>query len=176
MADSTPPVYGVPTLYGEYEISSDDTRRASDMYGKYSKHPAAIRAGAIKNTAAAKHPVKAKKAVAKKKTVKKSKKAAVKKSVKTASVPAKAATLPKRDDNIEKVSVVQKDDKKVPANVAKPVASRDAVDIAAHAANKYDTESFCTQKKYQGSGNLPDGIIMMPGRPDLMSCVSNNKD
>ncbi len=176
MADSTPPVYGVPTLYGEYEISADDTRRAADMYGKYSKRPAAIRAGAVKNTPAAKHPVKAKKAAAKKKAVKKSKKVAMKKSVKAASVPAKVATLPKQDDNIEKVSVVQKDDKKVPAHVAKPVASQDAVDIAAHASHKFDTESFCTQIKYQGRGNLPDGIIMMPGRPDLMSCVSNNKD
>ncbi len=59
MADRTPPVYGVPTLYGEYEVSSDDTHRAAKMYGD-APHPAAIRAGAVKNTPVAKHPVKAK--------------------------------------------------------------------------------------------------------------------
>jgi len=178
MADSTPPVYGVPTLYGEYEISADDTRRASDMYGKYNKHPAAIRAGAIKNTAAAKHPVKAKKTLAKKKTIKKSKKAAIQKSEKVAkkSTQKIIAVAPKPTEDVEKVSVVKTDDKKAPVTVSTPVVSQDAVDIAARAGFKYDTESFCTQIKHQGQGNLPDGIIMMPGRPDLMSCVSNNKD
>lgn len=171
MADSTPPVYGVPTLYGEYEISSDDTRRASNMYGNIQKHPAAIRAGVIKNTPTAKHPVKAKKAAPKKKKAKKKQ------------VPAKTSVVAQQsesviDKNVPEMVVVSVAPAPVDtkAVVAVPRPSQDAIDIAVHAANKTDTESFCTQIKRQGKGNLPDGIIMMPGRPDLMSCVSNNSD
>ncbi|MDE6250054.1 MAG: hypothetical protein K2M34_00255 [Alphaproteobacteria bacterium] len=172
MADRTPPVYGVPTLYGEYEVSADDAARASKMYGN-TPRPAAIRAGAIKNTPVAKHPVKAKKTAAKKKTAKKSKQVSVKKVKVAKLVPASEQT-----ENIKDVSVAQKDVDKTPVVVSQhvPVASQDAVEIAARAAHRVDIESFCTQKKPQGRGNLPDGIIMMPGRPDLMSCTTNNKD
>lgn len=171
MADRTPPVYGVPILYGEYEVSGDDAARASKMYGA-TPRPGVIRAGAIKNTPAAKHPVKAKKTAAKKKTAKKSKTAPVKQ-VKVA----KELPVPKQTESIKETPVTPKDVDKAPV-VAQhvPVASPEAVDIAARAANRVDIESFCTQKKPQGRGNLPDGIIMMPGRPDLMSCTTNNKD
>ena len=172
MADRTPPVYGVPTLYGEYEVSIDDTVRASKMYGDVPR-PAAIRAGTIKNTPVAKHPVKAKKTIAKKKAVKKSKNTSVKKVTKAA----KKISVPENNESVTDVSVAMKEVDKTPvAAQYVPVASQDAVDIAARAANKVDIESFCTQKKPQGRGNLPDGIIMMPGRPDLMSCTTPVKD
>lgn len=176
MADRTPPVYGVPTLYGEYELSTDDTRRASKMYG-VSPHPAAIRAGAVKNTPAAKHPIKAKKtkAAVKKKTAKKSKSLPVKQ-VKVA----KELPVQKQTESIKEASVVAPKEVEVtpvvPVVPAAPVAAQAAVDIAAHASNRVDIDSFCTQRKPQGRGNLPDGIIMMPGRPDLMSCTTNDKD
>lgn len=176
MADRTPPVYGVPTLYGEYEISVDDARRVSELYGNAPAHPAAIRSGIIKNTPAAKHPVKAKKTAAKKKIPKKSVVSVAKKSVKVAKKTPKVdevvVATPKTTEIIETV----KDVDAVPVVPAAPVASQDAVDIAARVAHRVDVDSFCTQKKPQGRGNLPDGIIMMPGRPDLMSCVTINKD
>lgn len=174
MADRTPPVYGVPTLYGEYEVSSDDTRRASKMYGNVPSHPVAIRAGAIKNTPAAKHPIKAKKtkAVQKKKSVKKSKSVSAQKATKVA----KQLPMPKQTEIIEEVAAPEKVVEKAPVTPTAPVASRVAIDIASSVATKVDVDSFCTQVKTQGKGNLPDGIIMMPGRPDLMSCTTNNKD
>lgn len=169
MADKTPPVYGVPTLYGEYEISPDDTRRASDMYGASSKRAAPIRAGAAKNANVAKHPVKAKKVAPKKKKAKVKKKSVTKTSV------LKEQSESVIDTKTPEMVIVSVEPAPVETKSV-PVASRAAVDIAAVAANKKDTESFCTQIKHQGRGNLPDGIIMMPGRPDLMSCVSNSEN
>lgn len=166
MADSQPPVYGIPTLYGEYEVSSDDVRRASNMYGDVAlSRPAPVRAGKTQNVAAAKHPVKAKKVAPKKKKAKKA-------------APVKQAVVSKKIDSVvptPDLVVVSVENAPVDTNVvpSEPVASQHAVDIAARVADKIDIESFCTQVKPQGRGNLPDGIIMMPGRPDLMSCVGS---
>ena len=170
MADKTPPVYGVPTLYGEYEISPYDTKRASDMYGVGASRVTPIRAGVAKNANIAKHPVKAKKVAPKKKKVKN--KSVAKQAVVTEK---KETVINKKVPELKVVSVEPTPVDTVAVAVV-PVPSQDALDIATQAANKKDTESFCTQIKHQGRGNLPDGIIMMPGRPDLMSCVSNSEN
>lgn len=178
MADNTPPVYGVPTLYGEYEILPDDMQRASEMYGTNTPHVAPIRATSTKQANAAKQPTKAKKAAPKKskKAVAKKKKTNKKPSVKKSAVVTEKVESVANDKHVAPADVVTV----VPVDAAPvvPVASagpsRLAIDIATHAADKVDIESFCIQTKHQGHGNLPDGIIMMPGRPDLMSCVSNN--
>lgn len=159
MADRTPPVYGRPTLYGEYEISSGDTRRAAVLYG------------AVPKNAAEKMPVKAKK-VMPKKSVKKKK--TQKKSSSTKPMePMPIVIAPAAPDDV----IV------VPARAAAPIAepheqkkapipSPDAVAIAGAVTD--DTpglESFCTRRGKLRKGARPDGVILMPGRPDLMSCT-----
>lgn len=163
MADSQPPVYGIPTLYGEYEVSADDVRRASNMYGDAPiSRPAPVRAGTTQKVAAAKHPVKSKKVAPKKK-----KKVKTKPVIKQAAVSSSV----EKEKLPEPVVVAV-----VPAPVdtkSEPVPSPVATAIAEHAADKIDIESFCTHVRPQGNANLPDGIILMPGRPDLMSCVDS---
>ncbi len=162
MADSQPPVYGIPTLYGEYEISGDDVRRASNMYGVAPvSRPAPVRVGTAQKSHAAKHPVKPKKVTPKKKKAKQ--KPVIK--------------------QLESVKLVEKEQLPEPVVVAvvpvpvetksEPVPSPVANVIAEHAADKIDVESFCIHNRPQGNANLPDGIILMPGRPDLMSCVGS---
>lgn len=160
MADSQPPVYGIPTLYGEYEISGDDVRRVSNMYGDAPvSRPRPVRAGTVQKTPAAKHPVKSKKVGSKKKKVKQ----------KPVIKQMESVKLVEKEQLPEMVVVavapvpVETKSEPVPLPVANAIAER--------AADKIDIESFCVHNRPQGNANLPDGIIMMPGRPDLMSCV-----
>lgn len=163
MADRTAPVYGRPTLYGEYEISSGDTRRAAVLYGVTPKN------------AAAKMPVKPKKVMPKKSVKKKKtpKKVAPKKQVEP--MPIETAAQIVADDVI--VVPPREITPDVSAHVAElpakklPEPSAEAVAIADAAKDSVpNLESFCTRRGIFGKGKQPDGIVLMPGRPDLMSC------
>lgn len=155
MADTATPVYGRPTLYGEYETTSADRRRAAAIYG------------AVPQNAAEKMPVKAKKPVSK--NALKKKKAQNRAAKKQKPVP-KVVQKP----DVEDVIVVPPHDIVPTENVEKkPIVPSDtAVAIAAVAGvpDAPSIESFCTQRRSLHRGELPDGIILMPGRPDLMSC------
>ncbi len=181
MADHTPPVYGRPTLYGEYEITGSDVARASGMYGDV-PHAAPIRVAHATKTPAAKHPVSPKKATPK----------ARKSSVRAAKVK---ATLPKKTE--PSVEEIKKEEDVPPADTAAkeaeektvmveaapvsepaPVAETNipgqyADSIKGALSNKYDVSSYCVPRPAGAHGALPDGFILMPGRPDLMSCTDN---
>jgi len=165
MGNTRTPVYGRPTLYGEYEISAADTRHAAAMYGAVPQNPAA------------KMPVKVKK-VASKNSIKKKKKTAVKAEAKKKApmraVKKVAAPVMVKKAEEQKVEIAVKE----PAPVVEPVPAHApaapspvAVSIAASAAGApHDIDAFCTQRGGRGAGRLPDGFVLMPGRPDLMSC------
>lgn len=169
VADANALVYGIPTLYGEYEISTDDVRRAMKLYGAvpYGRvRP--IRASAPV-VAAVKHPIKPK-ATIKKKSVKKSKK--VQKKPAKAGVEVTVPVVVSTNDAPAAVVAVQ--EKTETVSVAAPqtnIPVAYATAIADSLTYRYDIESYCTRRGVAGSGNLPDGIILMHGRPDLMSCT-----
>ena len=161
MADTSAPVYGRPTLYGEYEISVGDARRAAAMYGMVSKN------------AAEKMPVKPKKVISKKSVKKKKARSAAKakQTVKEAAVQRtepEVIVVPPRATVTEpaeevKVSVPEK---------KTPVPSAEALAIAGAAAtpDAPSIESFCTRRGTLQKDAGDSGLILMPGRPDLMSC------
>lgn len=157
MADSTPPVYGRPTLYGEYEISAADARVAAKMYGATPKNPVA------------KMPVKPKAVIAKKNVKKKKvqKKTGAKKSAAPRAVTAVV-------EKIEEAPIVVPDVVQAPPPAKKEVApampSAEALVIAEAARPMRDENSYCIRRASQGKGKLPEGFVLMPGRPDLMSC------
>ncbi|MDE5615964.1 MAG: hypothetical protein K2I81_03980 [Alphaproteobacteria bacterium] len=161
MADRTAPVYGRPTLYGEYEISEGDARRAAVMYGMVPKN------------AAEKMPIKPKK-IAPKKSVKK------KKTVKKASVKKKENVVAAAEPEMEVIVVppraavslpIKEEVVSVPAKKA-PMPSAEALAIAAAAVEDVPSlDAFCTHHGTISKGTRPEGIVLMPGRPDLMSCV-----
>lgn len=160
MADSTPPVYGRPTLYGEYEISGADRRRAAVMYG------------VVPANVGEKMPVKHKKPITKKAV--KQKKAQNRAATKKKAVAVKSPVLVQDDVIVVPPRVVVADDVRQPAPEKKiPVPSEEARAIAAAAVTEDapSIESFCTQRRPRHRGKLPDGIVLMPGRPDLMSCT-----
>lgn len=178
MAQRRPLIYGSPTLYGEYEITDEDICRANKMYGAMPRadaRPSPIVARENTNRPAAKHPVKTKHVMPKKskKAVKKGtpQKPKViddivvpdKKEIVVANVGAPAPSDTTTTDTQKNTA---KNMPKIPA-----IPGEFATGIATAASYKYDVNSYCTQTKPVYTGNLPDGIILMPGRPDLMSCV-----
>lgn len=172
MADRTPPVYGRPTLYGEYEISGDDVRRARAMYGDVPIHVQPIRTSLATKQPAAKHPVKAKSVAPKKKAKKKvvpQKKAAAPAAADIIIVPAKVAEVPAAvPPQVETAPEPMPEVVVAPKPV--PRADEKAENIAGALSYKLNADSYCTQRATPHSGNLPDGYILMQGRPDLMSC------
>lgn len=52
-----------------------------------------------------------------------------------------------------------------------PVGPKYARGIARHVRNGVDVDAFCEKIRPRPRGPLPDGLILMPGRPDLMCCV-----
>ena len=166
MADRTAPVYGRPTLYGEYEISAADARVAAKLYG------------ATPRNSGVKMPVKTKTAIPKKSVKKKKapKKTSVKEKPK-AEAP-RAATpdvivVPPRDgaQSAPKTDVVAPAVPDKAPSVPVPAApSKDALAIAASARAVRHENSYCTQRGKRSTGRIPDGFVLMPGRPDLMSC------
>lgn len=197
MADYTTPVYGRPTLYGEYEITKSDVARAGNMYGNA---PRAIGAGKGTKNAAAKHPVKPKKAKpkARKSSARVGRKvptpvaagtpAAV--GTPTAVKPKPAVIVKEGDKESVKVLVDAAPEKKIdvpqveqkiaptestpaPTLAATPktnIPGEYAADIKGALSNKYDVSSYCVPIS-EGDGKIPDGFVLMPGRPDLMSCT-----
>ncbi len=174
MADyENPPVYGRPTLYGEYELSADDVRRARSMYGDAPQRAAPIVAPAARAKPQAKHPIRPK-ATARGATKKKvHEKAPVKKVEKVKKE--KPQDIQVATEKITEPSVkVVKDADIAPVVAAPrpaPQADKSAVGIADKLGYKLDVESYCTIRRAPYSGPLPDGIILMPGRTDLMSCI-----
>ncbi len=169
MADYRPPVYGRPTLYGEYEINAADVARAARMYGDAPAPIQASRRGAA--TGAAKHPVRMKKVAAKKKSSKRVEKTVarnLKPVQETApTVVADDAPAPETHD---KVAVSTTTVAPPPPKTNIPQKYADSITGALSDAPR-DVASYCTQIGARPSGKLPDGYILMPGRPDLMSCV-----
>ncbi len=185
MADHTPPVYGVPTLYGEYEVSSDDVRRANQMYGdvpvaRTGAKPRAIRIDAPANKKSTAKHVKQQKKAMKKKSAKKKSVPVAKKQVARAGQEM-PVTVPYAKEGVEK-TVDSSKTKKVrivavksftPGAVVVPPVEPNpiAADIAHQATYKLDVDAYCMTPDFAPRGKMPDGFVLMPGRPDLMSCV-----
>lgn len=175
MADYEKPVYGRPTLYGEYELTSADVLRARTMYGDASRRAAPIRdAAPVKKKAAAKHPVKPKAAA------RGAKKIAQQKASKKPAKTGEKAIVPEDKivvaENVPALVQVATEDSPAVVTAKKtprpaPVADKSATRIAGQLQYKLDTDSYCTSRGRGTGDNLPAGIILMPGRPDLMSCV-----
>jgi len=166
MGDTRTPVYGRPTLYGEYEISPADTRRAAAMYGAAPHNPSAKIPTKVKKVAS-KNSIKKKKAAMKKAA---SKKKALVRVAKKADAP---VAVKKVEEKTVAAAVQESVPVAAPVRVSAPaVPSPVAVSIAASAtAAPRDIDAFCTQRAGRGTGRLPDGFVLMPGRPDLMSCT-----
>lgn len=184
MADATPPVYGIPTLYGEYEIGADEMERIRGMYGDApARRAAPIKATDARHANAAKQPVMAKKTAPKKKT-KQSPKAKKKSAERSAAVVQQVApAAPKANPAqppVLKVEVVADTLPPPPTAIAEPSKTAPAPKAPqpdAHAAGiadalgrRMDADSYCTIRARAPSGAMPDGFVLMPGRPDLMSC------
>lgn len=164
MRDATPPVYGRPTLYGEYEINAEDTARAANMYGNAPRRASIRTIPNAKKAAVAKHPVKAKKAKPKKQPVKKT---LIKPTNDSDAVGRDAPDVAKKTDDV--VAPVET----VVVSAPKPVVpSDDAVSIASVARETRDVSSYCVRRAKRGR-SVPDGFVLMQGRPDLMSCVAD---
>ncbi len=182
MADYDTPVYGRPTLYGEYEISADDVRCAGDMYGSGSSRVKPVRITApVAKTPAAKHPIKPQGAVKKKSksNIKKEKGGAKKSGDKKIVAPEKAAVADNAPvmvaNTVPDTEIKEKTEKTqahlpVIPDADMPAVNENAKNIADAALMRIDIDSYCTQRGSFSGGNFPAGIIVMPGRPDLMSC------
>lgn len=156
MADRIMPIYGLPTLYGEYEFDANDTKRAAAMYGNVPKN------------AVLKMPIKAKRVVAKKALKKKkSQKKIAKNKPKEIAPVLDMSPIPTDDIIIVPPREIVPD-----VQIKIPQPSVVAIAIAGAAMDAApNLESFCTRRGVFGRGRLPDGFVLMPGRPDLMSCV-----
>lgn len=159
-------LYGAPKMYGEYEAGAGNTAPAaaidySRMYGKYDPSQPGVKPKPQVIRAAAPVPKKSNaKEAAKPKPV--AKPAPV---VKPA--PPKVEPQPVQAPPPPPPPVV-----KAPA--PKPVPDEKANNIAKSLNEKIVTEeSYCTQINPPVLGQLPKGIVLMPGRTDLMSCVKN---
>ena len=169
-------LYGAPKMYGEYE--GGGTARAGygsmygapgfdarNLYGKYDptvvaapvakSKPAPIRAAApVPVAGKTKQPVKA---------------APVKPKAKPA---VKLAPVPKLEEpkRIEPIECTP------PPPVAKPEPKQvtpdpKAKNIVSSLNNNFNIDSYCQQINPPIMGPLPKGLVLMPGRTDLMSCV-----
>lgn len=168
MADRTPPVYGRPTLYGEYELTRDDVARAAGMYGDV---PHAVVVAGPAQDKVAKQPVKSKKAAARKSAKKHAKKTAGARAAKS-----KPKVVIKEEKKAEEVQIAPMPavEPFAPVVQAEPqtnIPDEYAASIKGALANKYDVASYCVPRDIKITGKLPDGYILMPGRPDLMSCT-----
>ena len=173
-------MYGTPPMYGEYEITADDVKRASKFYGDIpasAPRPIAAPArpgGVNANAPIAKQPVRTKTSHrAARPAVKKN---AVKKSVANVAsrpvAPVNNTTSAAPQNNTPKQLVVPFRLGR-PANAVAPRAATPQPNI--HAANiannagRVDADEYCTSRGVT-SETAPDGYVLMPGRPDLMSC------
>lgn len=173
MADSTPPVYGRPTLYGEYEITQSDIQRASGMYGDV---PVMPQSAENKRAPKKSKPVavKAKKNSKKSKSVKPQVKKQTKKVIQAQPIePVADIVVPEKIDVVipEQVAVVAPVEAEKTVSQLPAIPNEYATDIANKVSYKYDTNSYCIWQKPLYRGKLPDGLILMRGRPDLMSCT-----
>lgn len=186
MADGRVPVYGVPTLYGEYEITGDDINRANKIYGTPPSvaRPAPIRTHQNIAQPQAKHPVKSKGAAKKKKSVvhKKAAKSASLRAAENKSAPDIIIVPPRvvmaptliPAERAARIRDNVADTTRAPSPSSVSVSTNPspyAENIAGALSYKYDIESYCVQRRPLHTGKLPDGIVLMPGRPDLMSCT-----
>ncbi|MDR0726749.1 MAG: hypothetical protein LBF37_01665 [Rickettsiales bacterium] len=181
-------LYGAPKMYGEFEVGADGiiTRSSrsmygspdgatdySKMYGKYDPSQSGVKAKPQPVRVAAPAPKKSNaKELAKPKPVVKPKHTAkpiapvvAKPEPKVEQTPPPAPVIP----------VIEEPKPVVKAHPApKPVPAVPAQNIAKSLNEKIVTEeSYCTEINPAVKGQLPKGIVLMTGRPDLMSCVKN---
>lgn len=185
-------LYGAPAMYGEPERDMPTRDALLKMYGT----PPAARARPITapvvtlpggDRRPARPPRAAPKQAAKKKTstapkpqVKKP--ALVKKQV-PASAPTKPSQLMSAPDVVAAPTSVAHGVVVVTSGAPSPtpqvravrpripVGPKYARGIARHVRNGVDVDAFCEKIRPRPRGPLPDGLILMPGRPDLMCCV-----
>ncbi|MDR0741363.1 MAG: hypothetical protein LBF28_01155 [Rickettsiales bacterium] len=143
-------LYGAPRIYGEFEINAENMAAIARLYGKYDNSKPAMR-------------IKPEPTRAKKSNVKKAAKA-------------KYAAKPKPRAAVATKFAPESE----PAVGSRPVAEavvhvapdEKAQSIADSLNEKIVTEeSYCTQINPPVKGPLPKGLILMPGRPDLICCV-----
>ena len=176
MSKNAAAMYGAPGLYGEFNdddtvvVNSKDYRA---MYGVYDEseqkvvtpepkpEPAKV-AAAPKPKPVAKPVPKPKKEVVTKPVV--AKKPATPKPVSEptpVSVPTPPVVIPVTEPLVVK---------------PKPLPDPNAKNIARTLNTRVDVDSYCTQINPPILGPLPPGLVLMPGRTDLMSCVSKNQN
>jgi hypothetical protein len=166
-------LYGAPKMYGEYEGDSYKSARRmygtpgdspdhSRLYGKYDPSYPGIKP----------KPVRAAAPVAKKSNPKEATKTKPVSKPKAKKIIRQAApVIAEPAPQPEPVIVAPAPE---PVVAQKPVPDAKAQNIARFLNEKIITEeSYCTQFNPAVKGRLPKGIVLMPGRPDLMSCVKN---
>lgn len=176
-------LYGAPAMYGEPERDMPTRDTLLKMYGT----PPAARARPISapivtspggDRRPARPPRAAPKQMAKKKTSTAQKPQVKKPALVKKQVPAPQPVASAPDVHaivvVADAPVVAPDD--VPTRVATPrpripVGPKYARGIARHVRNGVDVDAFCEKIRPRPRGPLPDGLILMPGRPDLMCCV-----
>lgn len=175
-------VYGKPALYGEDSGAGGVTSQPSNalMYGDPSGIQAKHLYGEPVNTVKHKPaPVRTAAPVAKSGKPKPVVKA---KAVKPKPVEKPVVAVKSTDVKEKPVAVAPVADKvDVPAPVVEPVVVKEkpvqkphnpGVDvITTTLQTAVDIDSFCEQINPPVKGPLPKGLVLMPGRPDRMSCV-----
>lgn len=172
-------LYGAPKMYGEYEGGGQNAASAlygtqqptvdyNRMYGKYDPNQPGIKpqpkpqpvrvAAPAPKTSESKEVVKPKPVAPK----------------------PKPQPKPQPKPKVESVVVAVIPVESEPAPAPKPVAkapvqpSVPAQNIAKSINEKFITEeSYCTEINPPVLGPLPKGLVLMPGRTDMMSCVRN---
>lgn len=159
MADNGPYVYGRPTLYGEYEITSDRARQSAAMYGPQTQpRPIAVDVSAVGEKRSQRPPKARRHASAKK---------SAKKNVKTPQVPQEKEKASVTDVIVvpPRVVVVPKDNPKTDHR------AREYAAAIVRALDWRDVDSFCEKRGLKPGIHPRGGVVIMPGRPDLMSCI-----
>lgn len=170
-------LYGTAPMYGELNDDGTISLRVnpsamygtytdydpSKMYGKYDPSSPGVKKPAPKPQpvrAAAPKPVTP--AVAQPKPVTTPKPMAPKPKPKPTPAPVIVAAAP----------VVVSEPAPVQKPKPKPKPAPQAQEIATSVSNPFDIDSYCTQINPPVMGPLPKGLVLMPGRPDQMSCVT----
>lgn len=169
-------IYGSPKMYGEFE--GDVQKNIDDpskLYGKYDPSQPGVKVASAPQPKVAKPKPKAQPKVEAKRPPE---------PVKPKLVPVAPAPKPEPQPKPTPVPALQPATQPIekpkvepvpaPKPVMKPaVPDKNAQNIAKTLNSTVDVDSYCTSINPPVKGPLPKGIVLMPGRTDMMSCVKN---
>ncbi|MDE6570731.1 MAG: hypothetical protein K2L95_00725 [Alphaproteobacteria bacterium] len=175
-------LYGAPQMYGEYETPMPTRATLMQMYGTPPASPRPMMAPIVTAPGGDRRPARpprvAPKQAAKKKTAAAQKPQVKKPALVKKQMPAAQPVASAPDVHaivvVADAPVVAPDDVPTRAVTSRrriPVGPKYARGIARHVRNAVDVDAFCEKIRPRPRGPLPDGLILMPGRPDLMCCV-----